>query len=278
MTPRWSPDGQAIVFDDSDSIYLMKADGSQLRTLATNPPIVSASSSTWSPDGSKIAFFGLGSKLIDNSLFVVDADGSHLRRLAAASFFAHRVAWSPDGLSIAFVSGGGGDPNSTLGQDIVIAVIGVDGKGFRKLSAENESAYDPVWSPAGAEIAFFTGQGKDAQVRVVNADGGGERQLARGFEPAWSPDGKRIAFVRARGRDPHGNDAIGAYYEIWIMGTDGRDQRRLTKGRHDGFYGTTAWSPDGTQLAFMRQRKLFSARFIWTLDVASARARRLTVG
>jgi len=54
--------------------------------------------------------------------------------------------------------------------------------------------YSPVWSPDGRSIAYLsirTGH----EIRVMNADGTGERTIARNaFEPAWSPDGRWIAF------------------------------------------------------------------------------------
>jgi TolB protein len=71
----------------------------------------------------------------------------------------------------------------------------------------------------------------------VNADGGGQRRLARnGSTPAWSPDGRKIAFFS-------GN-------KIYLMNADGSEHRQLTKTLFDVRARALAWSPDGRKLAF----------------------------
>jgi TolB protein len=64
----------------------------------------------------------------------------------------------------------------------------------------------PAWSPDGRRIAFVRGGAAAAQVYVMNADGGGLRQVTNeprggstifpaGQEVTWSPDGTRISYV-----------------------------------------------------------------------------------
>jgi hypothetical protein len=57
---------------------------------------------TWSPDGSRIAFTGLSAGV--SNLFVVNVDGTGLRRLTDGRAAALHPSWSPDGKSIAYVT------------------------------------------------------------------------------------------------------------------------------------------------------------------------------
>ena len=76
-----------------------------------------------------------------------------------------------------------------------------------------------------AQIAFAsTGDWKNYEIYVMDADGKNQRRLtrnpARDWHPSWSPDGERIIFVSHR----DGN------YEIYVMNADGaRQVRRRTK-------------------------------------------------
>jgi Tol biopolymer transport system component len=60
--------------------------------------------------------------------------------------------------------------------------------------------------------------------------------------PSWSPDGRLIAFTSFR----HG---LG---DIYVVGADGRGERRLTT--HAAHDDQSAWSPDGSMIAFISSR------------------------
>ena len=83
----------------------MGADGSGVRRL----PEIWGEYPAWSPDGERIAFAsfagGVGPTGDPNyDLFVVNADGSGLRRLSQSPAYDMYPTWSPDGESIAFES------------------------------------------------------------------------------------------------------------------------------------------------------------------------------
>ena len=89
--PDWSPDGKRIAFNstrdgqgdsilDSVEIYIMDADGSNVRRLTrTTDKGYSSLDPRWSPDGEKIAYLSAPGKT--RHIFVMDANGSNVQQL-----------------------------------------------------------------------------------------------------------------------------------------------------------------------------------------------------
>jgi Tol biopolymer transport system component len=253
VRPAWSPDGRSIAFvssrDRQSEIYVMNADGSGKRNLTRSR--ASDDYPKWSPDGQRIAFLRaspLGNRPADSlgvhrlysyHLYVVNADGSGLRRLTHNWTFpgqVKQVVWSPDGRTIYF------------GRYLVRT----DGSGARRLPYIPITA---VWSPDGRKIAFAAKPdwcrtrpcySSHSDIYVMNADGSGKRMLTHNArynaEPAWSPDGRKLAFRSTR----NGNR------DIYVMNADGSGKRNLT--RNPARDGSPSWSPDGRRIAFVSNR------------------------
>ena len=111
----WSPDDKEIWFlyrlsygvELSDvTLAAVKVDGSGLREVSKAVPVGVNPSLEWSPDGTKILVspgdprYGRSGGNIAPSIYVVNADGSGLRRVIAATI----ATWSPDGSRIAVFS------------------------------------------------------------------------------------------------------------------------------------------------------------------------------
>jgi TolB protein len=80
------------------------------------------------------------------------------------------------------------------------------------------------------------------------ADGSDVRRLTDGpslnASPSWSPDSARLAFHSERDF-PRGYESA-----IYLMDSDGKDQRRLV----DGTGLSPDWSPDGRWIVFVSRR------------------------
>jgi Tol biopolymer transport system component len=246
--PAWSPAGKRVAFirqytDAFDrDIFVVDADGTGLTNLTQHAAYYDVP--TWSPDSSQIAFV----RSVDESpyssssesLFVVNADGSNLRRLTdpPLTVLAFRPSWSPDGTRIA-VSGNRLDDSDTGG----IYLVNADGTGTTLLT----NGLSPSWSPDGTRIAFLSDFGSDnggTRLSVINADGTGLTQLERlhtnTHPPSWSPDSQQITVFHA----PQG------YGQIYVVNADGSGIRAITDSGGSRNDLIPVWSPDGARIAF----------------------------
>jgi prepilin-type N-terminal cleavage/methylation domain-containing protein len=102
--PKWSPDGKKILFLSNRTgtyeLFVMKADGSGQTQLTTNINAGTNSNPSWSPDGTKITF----KSEIDHKIYLIESDGTGLRKLTNHARFDSDPVWSPDGTRIIFCS------------------------------------------------------------------------------------------------------------------------------------------------------------------------------
>lgn len=101
-------------------------------------------------------------------------------------------------------------------------------------------------APADPTIAITT-NGADSNIWLIDADGANERGLLHvgGQQPiglVWSPDGTKLAF----------HNKIGDNVDIYVVGADGKNLKRLTD--HEAEDSNPDWHPSGQKLAFQSMR------------------------
>ena len=125
--------------------------------------LVLAGCGSTSASGDLIAFVGLLDG--DAEIFVMNADGTEVRRLTDNDDADMLPIWSPDGESVAFMGGRDGDAE--------IFVANADGTEVRQLTDNDDADYSPIWSPDGESIAFTSDRYDVPEIFVMNADGTG---------------------------------------------------------------------------------------------------------
>lgn len=224
-----------IAFTKGSSIYLVKADGSNLRSLAKDT--FHNWQPAWSHDGTRIAFTRSRSDIKDwPQIYVMSADGQGIGRLTCDNKWEDSPTWSPDGTRIAYTRAeADGSPS--------IVTMRADGSNPVVVVARYDAFEDSsvAWSPDGQHIAYATKSG----IVGIKPDGSGAVQLTSSpadFTVSWSPNSKWIAFTRGV--------AGSSLSQIWVIAATGGTPRRITTS---GSYGSPTWSPDGLKLAFASQ-------------------------
>jgi TolB protein len=218
ITPAWSPDGKQIAYTSYRTgfqdiivqyIYELRAYMKPANGTSDKQNYLPA----WSPDGSKLAF--TSNRDGNPEIYVVNRDGSGLRRLTNHPEVDVTPTWAPTGNQIAWTSNRTGTPQ--------IWIMNVDGSGPHKITSETWCDR-PTWSPAPFnEIAYASRTGAGYDIRIFDFANNGTKTVTDGIgsneSPAFSPNGRHIAFTSTRaGKE-----------QIFVIDRDGKNLHQLTR-------------------------------------------------
>lgn len=132
----------------------------------------------------------------------------------------------------------------------------------------------PSFSPDGNQVAFVWKDENSDHQHVYVKYLGSESPLkitadaADDYSPVWSPDGRSIAFLRVSEKDR------GIYIAPSLGGAAHKVFSPL--GTIEWERGALSWSPDGKRLIFPDGKSAKSPSFIYSLELDTLQAQRLT--
>ena len=235
--PRWSPNGQELVFTRAthggtsrtgfSELWRSNANGSGLRRLTSGH---TDSEADWSPNGKQLVFVRTdpdAAPAARSSLWTIRRDGSGERLLLRARMGGARdPEWSRDGRHVVFAA-----------SSSRIYEVGSNGRGLRLLRIRG---WSPRSSPDGRLLAVVFGVRRTLMVNVLERRTGYVRTYLMGKTAvataplAWSADGRWLAYGRGREvRDQIGG--VSTTYDLWALRLrDGRRQVILRNMELDG--------------------------------------------
>ena len=300
-----SPSPGTVVFQTTSGgpIYAVKPDGTNLRYLTTglDPAL--------SPDGQWLAFTRWDNPQLGalGSLWLIDLAGSGERLLHEGIHQPKAPIWSPDGTQI-ILSMAYGERLATqrkcsgqLPRDAVDVSVKFEGKddivycftllpkpywGLRRVNVttgqfedmnQDTNSISPAWDPANPwRLVYDGGWGLVSLDLNRNASWPLTTDV-QDHSPVFSPDGRQIA-VSYR-QDNH--------WDIQVINADGSGRIRLTETSyltwveqelngempHSYNNAAPAWSPDGSQIAFLTNRT--GQWEIWVMNADGSNQRPL---
>jgi Tol biopolymer transport system component len=228
--PTLSRDGRWIAYSPiADLVWIVRADGRGRRRLLR----CFCGAYDWSPNGRSLLLeaakdTGGG---YEGAVVVLPLGGKRhvIARMGENSGYhadTEGATWSPDGRWIAFLN--------TEDDDRKIGLYLVRPNGKRLHRLVRGAVITVAWSPNGQKIAFTRENG---QLGVVGVDGRGLKRVplqATAQNVEWSPDGRGLAVEASLGDDPP---------QIFVLGEDGRDARRVTAEGENVLVGWTRRAP-----------------------------------
>ncbi len=169
--PAWSPDGKTIAISEYHrgrhgslvhDIRLIDVERRKARWLTRD---ARALDPAWSPDGRYILYAAHPGQT--TNLYITDPAGENITRLTAfeGDVQVQDPQWSPDGAGIVF---------AVQEEDgyVDVAVVGANGRGYRKLTNDSEEDLAPLWSADGRWIIFTSFRNSTPNLYRVPVTGG----------------------------------------------------------------------------------------------------------
>ena len=192
MTPRWSQDGQKVIYTSFFKSGFPDIFEIDLGTYQRNTFVSfkgTNSGARFSPDGRQVAMVLSGEG--ETEIYVSNAYGRGVARRTHSDTTKASPCWSPDGSRIVF----------TMEPGPQLFVMSASGGTPQRVSFDT-SRYcaEPDWSRTSPNKVVFTmGVGRNYQIGVLDLSTRHAEQVSKapfdGVEPSWLPDGRHVVYT-----------------------------------------------------------------------------------
>lgn len=247
-------------------------------------------------------------------IYLINADGTHLRQLTDFPGWEDMVAWSPDGKYITVIADFTGVKN--------LYVLEVDSLSWTPLTDLPAGAVvsSGLWSPDGTQIAMMLNLDGTYQVYIISPDGTGMQQLTHksqaSYLEGWSSDGQQLLITHQPDINTNselfwleivtgemtqitdtdapelllrqsfqisGDASLGMYNsqqgDVFSVDLQTGQVEQLTPSDFAHFSGEAVWSPDEKQIVYLKTVDFPAGRpplyALYLMDLASGEVQEM---
>ena len=198
-TPDWSPNGRWLAYSlDECTIALIRADGTHRHVIPSQTPDGCETDPAFTPDGDQLVFSRYDAIADEETVWIMNRDGTGRRLLGTGPAGAATAEVSPDGQTVTFLSFTPDD----LSALFAVSIGG--GDAWQVTPTLWGITFKHDWAPDGSRLVMSDNAGnpdRPANVLTIRPDGTGLRYLThlrrpdrRAFAGGYSPNGKWITY------------------------------------------------------------------------------------
>lgn len=270
----WSPDGDAILYtadrngDEYTQVYTVPASGGQSAMFPSEADVrhTLAIGTSWSPDGSRVAFAGNDREPTEQDVIIRDLASGEERRVVTGEATYMPAGWSPDGTRLLVL-----EFLSNTNTNILLVTLD-DGVSRNVTTHEGEVMFIPAgWAADGSGFYVMSDEGREFAGLAFHDLATDTRTWVEA--PDWDVEAASVTRDGQR--------------LVWAVNEDGYSRIRIRA--LDGDTGTTevqlpagvlidmTVSRDGRRLAALWARPTHPEE-IYTVDLTTGEATQITFG